>query len=166
MYFHFFESVKMISLDKKWNKRITILASLYCLFGILQAVVAIVYLFFDLEFTSLVWDNIFFHLPEIDNILSVIILIYVAIANVMIFIVAIVLLIAWEIVAPIVALLSIPSLVGGIGILYKRRWALKILLFTSFFYGLLFFPLGIIITILSVKAYREEKKIFAKAQVS
>ena len=155
-----------MSLDKKWNRRIAILASLYCLFGILQFAVAVVYLFFDLEFTSRVWDKIFFDLPEIDNVLSVIIWIYVAIANVLIFIVAIVLLIAWEIVAPIIALLSIPSLVGGIGTLYKRKWALKVLFFTSFFYGVLFFPLGIIITILTVKAYQQEKKQSVSLQKS
>jgi hypothetical protein len=154
----------MMSLDKKWNRRIAILASLYCLLGILQLACAVVYFFFDLEFTAHVWDKIFFSLPEIDSILSVIIWIYVAIANVMIFFVAIVLLIAWEIVAPIVALLSIPSVVGGIGALYKRRWALKVLFFTSFFYGLLFFPLGIIMTILSVKAYRHEKKQLVSVQ--
>jgi hypothetical protein len=149
----------MMSLDKKWNRRIAILASLYCLFGVLQLTVAVVYFFFDYEITSLVWDKIFFQLPEMDNILSIIIWTYAAIANVFIFIVAIVLLIAWEIVAPIIALISIPSLVGGIGTLYKKKWALKVLFFTSFFYAPLFFPVGIIVTVLTVRAYRQGKNL-------
>jgi hypothetical protein len=158
---HLYESGLMnfqTNVDQIWKRRIQVLAILYCFFGILQVACGVIYLFFDTEFISHVWDKIFFQLPEIENILSVVIWIYAAIANVLIFIGAIVLLIAWEILAPVIAFMSIPSLVGGIGTIYKRRWAFKVLFFTSFFYGLLFFPTGIIITILTVKAYRYERR--------
>ena len=147
----------MSATNHRRGRLIVTLAFLYCLFGVLEAVCGIVYFFFNDEFASLIFDNVFIKLPEMESILSFFIWIYVAIINVFIFIASIFIMIAWQILAPVIAAVSIPSVIGGVGVFLKERWALKILFYTSFLYGLLFFPIGVAMTAFTVRAYNGEK---------
>ena len=145
----------MIDPYEKWSNRIFILAIVYCLLGTMQAACGFVFIFYNEEFVSAVLRNVLIELPEIEDPLSFLIWVIVGIIDVLLFIATALFLIGWEIVAPIVGIISIPSLVGGIGTLYKKKCALKTLYFTSFFYGFVFFPLGLIIMILTIRAYEK-----------
>jgi hypothetical protein len=54
---------------------------------------------------------------------------------------------------------GIPALLGGVMFLiFKRQWRFRFLLFPACF-GFLFFPIGVVLSIVTFKVYRQEQRL-------
>ena len=59
---------------------------------------------------------------------------------------------------PIALLMGVPAIVGGIGLLKNKKWAMKLLVFEAVLY-LLVFPLGTVLSIFTFRLNNREDKL-------
>ena len=150
---------KPIATTSKW------LVICHILWAGLLTIPFVIALMFPDHMIDHLFDLLLFELPEMNNPLNVVLWIILGVVNVLIILAVMAAVLIFRTIAiPVMILTCLPSVVGSVGEILKKKWGVKLMLVSGIF-SLILIPFGTGLGVWTIVNYRRRRKQVAKELV-